>query len=150
MGDNFTAVFNREDNYDARISLATPFLEVPRSHARLILHEFAGFMTHGEGPLNLDPINCSQIDSMPAIAISIGSGFESISYTVPAKEFVVRQVSLGLSIYRERTGFFGNHHGCRVSIHRFNAKPFTTEKHPQISEFFAMPPSVSRRASKIS
>lgn len=97
VGGNVTSVYNRESNNYARISLATSFLEVPSSKVDKIYDQFSGFWLNfdGDAGLGLDQgtLNCSLIDSMPAITINIGNGFESIYYTVPAREFVVREVS---------------------------------------------------------
>ncbi|KAH7704089.1 hypothetical protein AAVH_28729 [Aphelenchoides avenae] len=96
VGDNVTAVYNRERSGYARISLATPFLEVPSAKAIEVFRDFLSFATLRPPVIDvgLQPeqltVNCSLIDSMPAIRINIGSGFGSISYTVPAKEFVAR------------------------------------------------------------
>ncbi|KAH7712917.1 hypothetical protein AAVH_19729, partial [Aphelenchoides avenae] len=122
VGDNFTAVYNREDNNCAKISLATPFLEVPRPHADR-LFETLGVAKHiGDGPVDKFTVDCSKIDSMPAITINIGSGFGSIYYTVPAEQFVIRH-PLNCP-YDDPEGCKGVSHDCGILI---------AEKLPQAS-----------------
>lgn len=72
---------------------------MPSAKAIEVFRDFLSFATLRPPVIDvgLQPeqltVNCSLIDSMPAIRINIGSGFGSISYTVPAKEFVARYVS---------------------------------------------------------
>lgn len=94
-------MYNREGNSYARISLATPFLEVPRSQLAGLFQQMDVLRPMGDGSLGAMgdyasvgeiTANCSTVDSMPSITINIGSGFESIYYTIPAKEYVFRKV----------------------------------------------------------
>ncbi|KAH7675959.1 hypothetical protein AAVH_42133, partial [Aphelenchoides avenae] len=70
----------------AGLSTSTPFLEVPSWEFRPVVKALGGTFNND---LDLYTVDCSKIDSLPSVKISLGSGFALI-YDVKAQDYVAK------------------------------------------------------------
>ncbi|KAH7719416.1 aspartic protease 7 [Aphelenchoides avenae] len=70
----------------AGLSTSTPFLEVPSWEFRPVVKALGGTFNN---ELDLYTVDCSKIDSLPSVKISLGSGFALI-YDVKAQDYVAK------------------------------------------------------------